>query len=256
MILHRSIVKLLLLILSFSFAYSTVLADTADEDFQKGIELYNNGDYVGAIGQFSELIEKGYRQSEVCYNLGCAYFKTGNLGRAILNFNRALEMNPSDEDARLNLEYARNFTVDRIEEPERGLLVGIVNGVVNMFDINTGLMISAGLLWITSAAAIFIIWFRWSGGPAVYILTILLILFSASSIVSGYHIKRDISTREGVLINKQADIRTGPGEDFSLQFTAHEGLEFEIEDNRDGYWRIKLKNGLKGWIEEGAVGIV
>ncbi len=251
----------MVIVIAFLVGCSLLIAEPSTttslgEQFQKGTKAYDSGDYFSAVETFSDLIDKGYKRPEIYYNLGCAYFKTGSLGQAILNFDRALKLNPSDEDAKVNLEYARKFTIDKIEEPQKGFFAKLFEGAVNFLDINTGLIVSAVLFWMVCLTMMGIIWFRWNNKFVWYIFTILLIIFLSSAIVSAYHIKEDISAKIGVLVAKQADIRTGPGEDFSLQFTAHEGLEFKLEELREGYWRIKLKNGLKGWVKSDAVGIV
>ncbi|MBD3169139.1 MAG: tetratricopeptide repeat protein [candidate division Zixibacteria bacterium] len=248
--------KIIIILLALFWFSSAGNAQTFEEDFRQGIEYYNEGDYIGAIEVFSDLVDRGYRRSELYYNLGCAYFKSGTLGKAILNFNRALELDPSDEDARINLQYARSFTIDKIEELDRSFIWEIYEGIINLLNINTGLIINALILWLFALIVIAIIWFKWRNKFAWYVFSITLLLLITASAISAYRINNEMNTRNGVLIVKQADVRTGPGDDFSLQFTAHEGLEFEIESEREGYWRIQLKNGLKGWVEQDAVGVI
>ncbi|MCP4632027.1 MAG: tetratricopeptide repeat protein [candidate division Zixibacteria bacterium] len=240
-------------IIMFSF-YSSLYADQVDIDFEKGVELYNNGDYKSSIEVFSDLLNKGYRQPEIYYNLGCAYFRDGNLGHAILNLNRALLLNPSDEDINVNLGYAKQFVIDKIEEPKRSAFESMINALVNLFNINTGLLITSVTLWLLCLMIIAIIWFKWKDKAAWYLLSIFIALFAVSSLIGILQIKKEATSHPGVLLSDQADVRTGPGEDFSLQFTAHEGLEFQLETQQEGYWRIRLKNGIKGWIIENAVG--
>ncbi|MBD3234519.1 MAG: tetratricopeptide repeat protein [candidate division Zixibacteria bacterium] len=255
--MRENVFKILLVsVMAALILTSIAIADKIKEEFKEGIEQYDNGNYLDATETFSGLLEKGYRYQELYYNLGCAYFKAGSLGKAILNFNRALQLNPSDEDARINLEYARQFTIDKIEKPEKPFFVKAVNSIVNLFDLNTGLLAASSLIWLTCLFIAGIIWFKWRDSIVWYVLTILLILVVVSGFISYQQIRADVHFKAGVLIAKQADVHTGPGSDFPLQFTAHEGLEFQLEELREGYWRIQLENGVKGWVRQESVGVI
>ncbi len=243
-------------VIFFQFLSPSVFGEKIEEEFKEGIAQYDNGDYLDAIESFSGLLEKGYRYQELYYNLGCAYFRAGSLGKAILNFNRALQLNPSDEDARINLEYARQFTIDKIEKPDKSFFVRAINTIVNLFDLNTGLLAASTLVWLTCLFAAGMAWFKWRDSIVWYILAVLLILVLVSGFISYQQIRADINFKAGVLITKQADVHTGPGSDFPLQFTAHEGLEFQLEELREGYWRIQLENGVKGWVKQESVGVI
>ena len=76
---------------------------------------YERGEYADAAQQYEALIDSGYEDAALYYNLGNAYFKNGDLGRAVLNYLRAEELSPRDPDIRANLEFARARTVDRVE---------------------------------------------------------------------------------------------------------------------------------------------
>ena len=81
---------------------------------------------------------------------------------------------------------------------------------------------------------------------------VVLVIFS-SSLATKLYFNSVIS---GVLIAPQAEVRSGPGKDYILQFTGHEGLEFQINEEAEGWCRILLPNGVKGWIPKEAVEII
>ena len=74
---------------------------------------YVRGDYAQAIALYEELLEEG-ESSEVYYNLGNSYFKADNIGKSILNYERALLLNPGNSDIRANLDIARSKTQDNL----------------------------------------------------------------------------------------------------------------------------------------------
>ena len=84
------------------------------------------------------------------------------------------------------------------------------------------------------------------------ILVVVFVIFS-SSLATKLYFSSEIS---GILIVPQSEVRSGPGGDYILQFTGHEGLEFQIKGEAEGWYRISLPNGVKGWIPKGAVEII
>jgi len=183
--------------------------ESATALFQKGNESYEEGNFDQAIEEYQKVLDQGIRNSKVFYNLGNAYFRKNQLGKAILNYRRALSLDPRDEDSIANLRFAKLFTLDKIEE-------------------------QTALFWG---------------------LTILLLGFVVFSSSLGVKIYFD-SLKSGVVIAPEAKVRSGPGEDYTLQFTGHEGLEFQIKGEAESWYRIMLPNGVRGWIPKEAVEII
>ena len=87
-----------------------------DSLFQAGVQAYSAGDWDQAAQDWSDVAATGLRSQELYFNLGNAYYKGGEIAKAILFYERALRLDPSDADIRYNLEFARNLTQDRIDE--------------------------------------------------------------------------------------------------------------------------------------------
>ena len=80
-----------------------------EDVFRTAEELYSGGRYAEAAEQYEILVGQGVRDGSVCYNLGNAYFKSGRLGLAILNYERALEQMPGDADAKAKIKILLQF---------------------------------------------------------------------------------------------------------------------------------------------------
>ena len=92
-----------------------VATKSADELWTEAERAYREGEFAEAVVAYEAIIAQGMESAELYYNLGNAYFKQNNLGRSILFYNRAQLLNPSDEDVRHNLMYARTKTKDNIQ---------------------------------------------------------------------------------------------------------------------------------------------
>ena len=103
------------LLLYFTFLSINLFALNPDSLLSQANQLYKEKNYNGAIELYDSIISSGYYSSDVYYNLGNAHFKMGHLAPAILNYERAKKLAPSDDDIDFNLRIANLRVVDRVE---------------------------------------------------------------------------------------------------------------------------------------------
>lgn len=227
-------------------------AGTLDHNFEQGNKLYVEGNYSGAITEYEKILRAGYESSQLYYNLGNAYFRDGQLGMAIANYIRARRLAPRDDDIRANLEFAHQFAIDKVEVSEQIILFDYVNRFFDSFSVNEVTVITFILYLLTVAVILLRYVYR-----RLYIYTpivvALIMLMSVSVIFTGIKLERDVLTQTGVVLTPQTDVKNGPGDDYTDQFTAHAGLTFKIEREESGYYLVNFENRLKGWIEKEAV---
>ncbi|MFH1699943.1 MAG: tetratricopeptide repeat protein [Candidatus Zixiibacteriota bacterium] len=235
------------------FIYSApVFASTLEYNFEQGNNFYTEGKYRDAIGEYEKVIQGGYQSAELYYNLGNAYFREGMLGQSIKNYIRAKRLNPRDEDIRTNLEFARQFTIDKIEISQETIFFQYINRFFDSFSLTEISWIALILYFLVIAIILVRYIYRWwyVSSP---VFVVLLVLFIISTAFAGIKFDQDVLTRGGVVISHQTDIKNGPGEDYNTQFTAHSGLTFKIDREELGYYLVNFENRLKGWIKIQAV---
>ncbi len=111
-----TIIQTLTVLLVLLFSISDLsFALNVDEQMQQAGEYYRNGEFDNAIKIYEELKSEGYEGTSLYFNLANSYYRIGQLGYAILNYERALKLSPSDEDVKHNLAFANLSTVDRIQ---------------------------------------------------------------------------------------------------------------------------------------------
>lgn len=226
---------------------SSASAVTLDYNFEQGNKLYTEGDYAGAIQEYEKIVAADYESAELYYNLGNAYFRNGQLGLAIMNYIRAIRLDPGDSDIQANLEFARQFAIDKIEVSEETIILDYINRFFDSFTLN-GITWVAAILYLLTTAIILVhfLYHRYRVPTPVF--TAILALFVVALIFTGVKLDRDVMTRRGVVLVQQADVKNGPGEDFNTKFTAHAGLMFVIEREEAGYYWVNFENRIKGWI--------
>ncbi|MFH1132268.1 MAG: tetratricopeptide repeat protein, partial [Pseudomonadota bacterium] len=114
---YSSVIVFLVLFLTAK----TGKTETIDDAYQKALKSYYSGMYQKAIDEFERIVALPVHHEDLFYTLGCAYFRLGELGPAIYNFERALAFDRSSEDARFNLKIARELVTNQVKDVLKGI---------------------------------------------------------------------------------------------------------------------------------------
>ena len=237
--------------------------ERAEQAFRRGMELdASNPDsarafYTEAILHFERIAKDGgARNGPLFYNTGNAYFRTGDIGRAILNYKRAGLYMANDQNLRQNLEYARNRRADRIEVKQREQVYRTLFFLHYDIPSRARLLVFAAsfaALWIAAALRLFLR----SGALKVVIAVaaVLSCVFLASLVVDAMNLAR---APEGVITAAEVAGRMGDADTYQPSFREplHAGTEFRLVERRAGWWRIELENGDRTWIPDRSAELV
>ena len=124
----RKVVTVVTLLLSLG-ASMNIQAKDLDSLWTAGVQAYTDGKFSDASAAWTSIEESGQKSAKLYYNLGNAWFKQGNYPKAILNYERALRLDPSYSDARYNLEFTSNFVQDKIEPVPEFILKSVARKV-------------------------------------------------------------------------------------------------------------------------------
>lgn len=228
--------------------------ESAASLFQKGNQSYEEGSFDEAIGQYEKVLDLGVRNFKVFYNLGNAYFRQNQLGKAVVNYRRALALEPRDEDAQANLSFVKLYTLDKIEEQKINPFSNMLHWFLSLLSADEFALLASFSYTLSMLFGILMIFNRSKRYLRfVFVVFLVCLAIFGSSLLTKIHLE---SLRYGVVVVPQVEVRSGPGEDFILQFTGHEGLEFRVDEEAEGWYRISLPNGIKGWIPKEAVEII
>jgi len=215
-----------------------------EEIFFSSSKACRDGNYKEAIDGYRRLIISGHENGHVYYNLGNAYFKTGQIGRAILNYERARMLIPRDADLNFNLRSARDRTQDAI--PENRPFINSVFFWIDAFS--TGeLFWGFAVLNLFFWAVLLIRLFRrseWS----YYILLILLVLWIVAGISFGCRWHQFRNDERAVIVQKEVDVLAGPDINDTALFKLHEGAVVHNERSENGWYLIQISEKQRGWI--------
>ena len=222
-----------------------------DSLWKAGVEAYSASQWRQAVSDWSDLAATGLRSKELYYNLGNAYFKAGEIAPAILNYERALRLDPSDSDVRYNLEFARAQTQDRIDEVPEFILKTWTRKLSYLLSSNAWAGLSLFLLALTLGLILLFLL-----GPTVNarrtgfftgIVTLLLTLMC-------WGFARSLKTAaerhdDAIVMRAVSSVTSSPSSDAAKSlFILHEGTKVKVLDEVSGYTDIELADGRRGWI--------
>lgn len=225
-----------------------VMTVNPEEIWRSANTRYANGDYAGASEMYESLVARGVKSDALFYNLGNAYFKDGELGRALLFFYRAERINPLDEDIRHNLKLARAQRKDPLMDEERDdvvshvrrLLLAVPYGWV--FSLAAVLILVATLLWTQLVLQMRVVRARAYTASACLLVSGLLVF-----IAFAHHALR-YDSHEAVVVSPAVEVRAGPSNQEPTVFQIHEGLPCIMMEFAEDWVRIRLANGYNGWV--------
>ncbi|MBQ9891873.1 MAG: BatD family protein [Bacteroidales bacterium] len=237
------------LLLSVSFAAKA--AAPADSLWYSGISAYTEGRYREAATAWQDLIDQGNVSTDLYYNAGNAWFKTGETGRAILCWERCLKADPSNKDARFNLEFARELTRDRIEPVPEFVLKSGLRKVCYSMGGNTWAVISLLLLALTLSMVLLFLLGRGEGARkgGFFAALVSLLLFAFTLSMALWQRSDFIRHDEAIVLKAVSSVKSSPSQDGSKDlFILHEGTKVKVLDSVGSWINIELSDGREGWI--------
>jgi tetratricopeptide (TPR) repeat protein len=237
---------------------ATPATETALKAMHTANGLYESGEFGQAAQVYEQLVDQGYVDSVLFYNLGNAYYKQGDPGQAIVNYRRAQQLAPRDPEIRANLTLARTQTVDRVEvADDGGLLSQLGEAMQSSFTLNELSMTAVGawalfvfMLILTGTAEV---GSRWRNGLR-YSLVAVTVVLVASVLALGSFLYAGSGPSDGVIVAPVVDVTSGPGSQYATAFSLHSGAEVDLLETRGSWVRLALPGGeLEGWVPDGAV---
>jgi len=236
-------------------AMPSARADRVQEAWRRGNEAYLHGDYAAAVAAYEEVDRQGPASSDLAFNLGDAYFRKGAIGPAIWAYERALALDPGDEDARYNLDKARKLAArrahDRMEGEEKDpawmrFVGGLAPSTVTWSFVALYVLFFAALVARRRA--------RSETRPA---LTAAAAVLAAGALLTGALLAGRVHLDRipfGVVLPDEVAVKEGADVNYRTSFEAHAGLRVRVVDRDQDWVRVRLANGLEGWVRAQEIG--
>jgi len=271
MITRLSLIILVCLIFTAALAAGETLSkeqintlfSQANDAFRQANSTVNDTDkanslYEKAILGYEKIISQGrIKNPKLYYNLANAYLLKGDLGKAILDYRRAENLDKSDSDIQKNLAFARGRCADKVEiKTEKQILRTLAFWHYD-FSTQTRFAVACVCFAVFCLGLTAMIWFGRNAAmmTVTVVSAFLLVCFAGSLAVEGCSQAANLA---GVIISPEVVAYQGDGQNYPPSFKAplHAGTEFELIERRPNWFQIKLADGSDGWIQQNAAEII
>lgn len=251
---------MMLLLLMTVMPMSMQAADTyVDSLWNAANQAYSEGRWTDAAGDYQMLSSMGLESAALYCNTGDAFFKDGNLPKAILYYEKALKLDPSYEDARYNLELLNARIQDRIEFVPEFILKVWAKDVCWLMDSDSWAVAFLVFFALTLAMLLlFLLAPSVAGRRTGFFTGIVMLLLAVASISFSIWQKNDyFKADDAIVMRPVSAVKSSPSAESSQDlFVLHEGTKVRILDQVGSWNNIELSDGRQGWIPSGDIEVI
>lgn len=218
-------------------------------------KAYEEEHYAQAAEIYEELLKSG-QHAAIYYNLGNCYYRLEKVGPAVLNYERALLLDPGDAAIRHNLDLARSKTLDKITPLGEVFLVTWYKAVVSLFSTDgwAGIALGTFILFLV-ALSVYLFSNRMLYRKIGFVVAAAALVVCLLTNLFAYQQKRVLELRnQAVVMVSATNVKSTPSATGTDLFVLHEGTKVQVTDNSMKGWKeIRLSDGKTGWIETNSI---
>jgi tetratricopeptide (TPR) repeat protein len=227
-------------------------------NLEKAEQAYAAAEYDTALETYNSALDMGYESADLYYNVANCYYRKGELAASILNYERALKLDPSHEDAQHNLELAQLKTVDKIDVIGSVFFVNWWNAICNIASANAWAVISIIFFivaLISLSLYIFVrkLWVR-KVGFSVSLIALFFTVISLLSANSRYNV--ETSNTSAIVFMQTVTVKSSPDNSGNDLFILHEGTKVNIKSTLGDWVEINTLDGNSGWMPANSIEII
>jgi tetratricopeptide (TPR) repeat protein len=252
----RIIVHIKSFVLAFCLLAS-VSAFAANPVADSAAKAYQRQEFKLAASLYEKLLGSGETSSALHYNLGNCYYKGGELGKAIYQYELAKKLSPNDDDINNNLRIANDKLIDKIESKENFFAGAIQSGVYTLLSVNGWAWLSIFSLLLALA---FFFLFISAGNLTLkragfWLGTICGISFILSFGI-GYAALHNLNKKtKAIVVSNESKVLSAPDANAKSKFTLHAGTKLNVLNTNEEWTAIQLANGNEGWVRTNELGL-
>jgi tetratricopeptide (TPR) repeat protein len=227
----------------------------AQDAFESANALYQQGVYSEAATMYESVLESGQESAEVYFNLGNCYYKLKKVAPAIYNYEKALLLDPGDDEILNNLAFAQKRTVDEIIETHTVGFARIIQDLTSAFHYDTWAWIAVGMALLVLLTFAGYYFSNRTDLKRIFFFGMIFSFFMMIvSVFSGFSEKNRLENfRPAIIFAKEAVVTSEPNPSAQKAFTLHEGTKVYVLENIGNYRKIQLLDKKEGWLAKSAI---
>lgn len=242
--------KLYILLVCVLFSIRLIASDYATT-FANANTAYSKKEYAKAIELYETIVSENQQAPALFFNLGNAYFQTGDFAHAILNYERAKKLNPDDEDILINLKSANQKIEDKIEVAPTLFLVTFKEKLITFLSEKSwsllcifSLVLGAILIGVFISSSHYLL-----KKAGFYLGSSFLVLFIATFFIAKSSYNAAKVHNEAIVTVPSVTVYGSPSDSSTKLFILHQGSKVVIRDENEGWMEIRIANDNVGWIK-------
>ncbi|MDR1743201.1 MAG: SH3 domain-containing protein [Dysgonamonadaceae bacterium] len=238
------------------------LPATAQTTAEKAAEAYRSGDFSKSIELYESIVAQGLSENresaDIYYNLGNAYFRSDQVARAILNYERALLLKPGDNDIRHNLRFARTQIEDKMDVSSDLFVANLWRNIVNLFDSNTWAFVGIALfiVFLVCVGVFLFVRVLWIKKTAFYAGIVFFIFMLFANAFAFNQRNARVHRKTAVIMAASASAMTSPDANSKELFRLHSGTKVRVTKSDGNWYEVEIANGSVGWISKENIEII
>ena len=227
----------------------------AQNAFEQGNQYYQKENFQAAISSYESIINSGKESADVYFNLGNCYYKLHKVGPAVYNYEKALLLNPNDQEIKTNLDFARKMAIDDIKIIPKVGFHKLIQDFTSTYYYDTWAWIAVALALVFF---LFFLGYYFSGTTLkkrIFFTGMFVILLGITLSVSAGIFERNRLENEkpAIVFAETAPVKNEPKTTSPDAFILHEGTKVYILESIANWKKIELTDETTGWIESSAI---
>ena len=226
-----------------------------DTTFENANAAYNAGQFEKAVMLYKQILESGQHSAELYFNLGNSYYRLNQVGESIFYFEKAKQLQPTDEDINVNSSFAQNMAIDAVEVLPKSQFTQLKDSIIELFSQEGWAYFIVLLAWL-----LVLFWglYLWNKIPFIkrtfFVSSLVLALFLIGSLfIAVIKSANTADTTYGILFNEKMEVWAEPNSRAEVLFLLHEGTKVQMLDELQDWQKIRIANGSEGWIKNAKV---
>lgn len=247
--------KIMILFLVSFFHCFGALGQEKDITFDNANAAYNAGQFEKAVMLYKQILESGQHSAELYFNLGNSYYRLNQVAESIFYFEKAKQLEPTDQDINVNSAFAQNMAIDAVEVLPKSQVTQLKDNIIEFFSQEGWAYFIILLAWL-----FVLFWglYLWNKIPFIkrtFFVTSLILAFLliGSLFIAVIKSANTSYTTYGILFNEKIEVWAEPNSRAEVLFLLHDGTKVQMLDQLQEWQKIRIANGSEGWIKNANV---
>ena len=225
-----------------------------DSIFDQSNAFYTDGKYQMAIDGYKDILNSGFESAELYYNLGNAFYKLNNIPESNFFYEKARSISPTDEDILVNLSYAQNLRIDKIEKLPITQTQNFKINILNLLSEKGWSVLLIILAWIACVSFVLYLSVNNSGNKRIFFTQFIILMIGLIVVSTINYEKKNLNNEKfAIIYDKEIEVWSEPNKISELKFLLHEGTKVKQVDTIQDWVNIQLENGTLGWIQSSSI---